>query len=716
MFNNRRSFLFISFCFITVCLNGCNDKETLEKENTVTDIVFTSKIDNLASVTVGADAEVYGAVWEKDVARFSAEGDLLDEYPGTQNIYGLYFDGGIIYGYQHDETTERINLVSINPHNKDVTVVYDGLPAEEVRSLTVKDGYIAVITVETFENLLYETDDDGYQSFNEQFLIINIKTSALEVITGIEHPISLYKDREGLLYVYAHPDNHYALYSYNIKARKAAQVFTADDIGYLYAFAYEGDFFIYHSAFSGVKAKRVSDGLIYSVADGFPLGFGGCFTYYNGKIIFLDQTARALESGDGYDYYDFPVTFLRTLSPYAGFMVLESSRYGDTRTKLHGSITISAYPSNQLLDIEALRASSGITGMYVPQPTDLDGLYAFLTSIMAGDDKIDVYMLGYGGEWTNALRDQGYYVPLNDSAPIKRYLSRCFDWVSAAASAPNGDTWMLPLSYDMYALWYVPENFAQFNLTPADVSTLDACLRTIEELQPVKGSYITFARAFSYEIDLFYHYEMLYCDYPNGIANFKTDRFRGLFETMWAGWNLSGGLRHPVFERDDDFKTHYYEDEIYEEYDTERMIFKLGYVLNQFDGVRDITEWRALPIPRLSAEIDHNVVTCNIALVNPHGKNKELATAYLEAAAEDMFTTVKQPAFVLKDPASYEGYYDMSQPVYQDIHNLFRDGILWDGFFQYQRADIPMDYQNGKLTLDEAVDEIQRRADLWLNE
>ena len=58
---------------------------------------------------------------------------------------------------------------------------------------------------------------------------------------------------------------------------------------------------------------------------------------------------------------------------------------------------------------------------------------------MAGDDSMGIYILGAERFETKALKEQGRYVSLSESAPIQTYLDSCFDWVGESARTSDGD-------------------------------------------------------------------------------------------------------------------------------------------------------------------------------------------------------------------------------------------------------------------------------------
>ena len=100
----------------------------------------------------------------------------------------------------------------------------------------------------------------------------------------------------------------------------------------------------------------------------------------------------------------------------------------------------------------------------------------------------------------------------------------------------------------------------------------------------------------------------------------------------------------------------------------------------------------------MTDDVEHNYVHCIYAVVNPHGKNKEQAVAYLEAAAVNMLASIKRPAFVQKDISSYDGYFDMSMPIYQDIYTIFRDAaVITKPSLSEDYHLIVQEYQNNQI-------------------
>ena len=705
-------------------LFGCHaQKEPVPFPEETADIHFRSKAADLISAAIGPNAEVYAVSRETGVGLYTFDGDLLEEYPGTEHLLHLYCSGGLLYGY--DYVTK--NVVELNPQSGEIKVIYAGLPAAEVRSLTVTGGHILLIVVPSFETLDFDLiqSDDQYMDFGEKMMVIEIQSGELTERTDIVNPIALYQSADGTLYVYAHPANmRYVLYSYDTNTWKASQYAVMNDTGYLYRFAFESGCFVYVSTMNDIRIKRMSDELIYVGADVIPLIIGGGFAYHKGNVVFLEQK----EPPPGEEEI---VSLLRTLRLSRDASALlsidgEGNIDGEKNQEpeANGDLVISAMRFDQVLSLNIMEQLSGIKGKYSPPPSNWDQYQEFLTSIMAGDDRIDIYILRSFQAETRAMREQGGYVSLVESEPVQMYLDQCFDWVGDAARTAGGDIWALPLYFDASALWYVPENFSRFGLTAADVADVDGYLETVERLNGIKGDYSTHMTAFvNQEIYWFWQYQMTYCDYPNGKAAFSTPLFHEYFESMWSGWNLYESnfrkkpAHHPVLQYDQELYWEDFSNGMSNDYDIERVILKLDGIEEHLRESGGLSGWRVLPLPRLSGDVDSNYSLCVFAIVNPYSRNKERAVAYLTAAAQDMQSAVTRPLFVQKELSAYEGVYDMTLPVYLDLYEFFRDGkVVADGVDRLMYNPVIREYQAGNFTLQQAVAELQRRAEMWLHE
>ena len=171
---------------------------------------------------------------------------------------------------------------------------------------------------------------------------------------------------------------------------------------------------------------------------------------------------------------------------------------------------------------------------------------------------------------------------------------------------------------------------------------------------------------------------------------------------------------HPSFYKSKNPGQMAWEDEQYSE---EGILCVSGFLDKDEITFREGQEgWRVLPAPRLDATVQNNQVNVGCAIINPYSENKELAMEYLEAVAQNPnVLNGFMPAILFKDMSMYEGIYDMSVPVMQDIYSIVKEGVFGESSYPFL-FDLVNDYQQGRYTLDEAIEKIQRDTEMWLNE
>jgi ABC-type glycerol-3-phosphate transport system substrate-binding protein len=283
---------------------------------------------------------------------------------------------------------------------------------------------------------------------------------------------------------------------------------------------------------------------------------------------------------------------------------------------------------------------------------------------------------------------------------------------------PSGDIWMLPISLDASAIWYVPENLEKFDIRPEELLYLDDFLK-LSERMPKEGFPAAYVdSAINFADQMLFQYDMTYNNFKEKKVNYVIPLYKALFEKMWGGWTYkSPKPRHPLFRNSQDD----YQGELITEsapYDKSRVIYKhcgIGKHLNMSSV--SLEGWRVLPVPRITPDIKNNYVSMYCAFINPYSKNKELALEHLEAITKVPFDFwLREGVLLFKGKEMYEERYDITQPAFEDIYNIMKNGDVshTGGFFP--SLDIIDDYQNDRLTLDEAITAIQREAEMWLNE
>ena len=129
----------------------------------------------------------------------------------------------------------------------------------------------------------------------------------------------------------------------------------------------------------------------------------------------------------------------------------------------------------------------------------------------------------------------------------------------------------------------------------------------------------------------------------------------------------------------------------------------------------DLNEWCVMPIPRISEKVDANYVNPTYAIINPFSKHKDEALKFLEYISSDYFNTQSSYSFIVEDKSVYPERYMTDSDIFSDVHSIYENGFLQTHFLSSTRNDID-EYQNGRITLDEAIAMYQREVEIWLNE
>ena len=707
-----------------VTLEGNVDSSAVLGVGDIAAITVSNK--NMSSFAVTPSGDVFAAPMQGGVHLYSAKGILSNQFMEQENVMGLHYADGFVYvlTFRYGEDfvfgvdSFTYSIMRLNPADGTTDTLFADIPVEEVRSFVVIDDVIYLMSFSPADVEVYAGESDKYRDFDEHIYALHIGEGSLAEVTDVPRPISMYKDKNDKLFIYAFSnDGDYVLYEYNREAGGVREVSVMNDTGYVTAFAYEDDSFIYVSSIGEVNGKRMSDGFVYHVTDVFAMTLCGCFVYFEGDILFLSHGNLEADAEEAR-------LSLRTIRLDAGVAKLLRETDGDVMDKIpvtedNGTLVISADYYRRVFDEPEMKARTGITTVYTGQPMEWEAYHDFLASIEEGREDVDIYILALNDDLSRNLREQGKYVSLGSSESIRNYLEGCFDWVGEAASTSNGDVWMLPVWYSTGVVWYNPDNFEMFDITPDMVDSFDEYVETIDWLNKKKGIHYSVHATYFTNVtgEWDKQYQMTYGDFANRKFSLDTDVFRHYFGVAWDGWKKNGpdDIYHPILQKDKMWAEKF--PEMGDDNDFDSVICKLEDTSVQLPKIQfQNTAWRALPYPRLSNDVDRNYFYTTYAVINPHSKNKELAMAYLEAAAGDMLAAINRPVFVQKDLAAYDGYYPMTNPLCRDLYSIYSDGAAAQNLFLHGWGEIVDKYQRGEQTLDESIAEIQRKVDEWLAE
>ena len=122
-------------------------------------------------------------------------------------------------------------------------------------------------------------------------------------------------------------------------------------------------------------------------------------------------------------------------------------------------------------------------------------------------------------------------------------------------------------------------------------------------------------------------------------------------------------------------------------------------------------------MPRLSEDVPATYVEAEFAIINPYSQNKEAALSVLEDIAENYMSVRGGQAkysFLLEDKAAYSDDYHPDSQVFADFYDIAKEGFVFT--YEIGSASIREDFSKGLISAEEALEELQRQVDIYLNE
>lgn len=674
----KSKILFVLSVFLLLTATACGKEETTTGRTTeFAKLEMEQLLESAPSgaFAVSDDGQLFVSEnWEK-VSRFSPDGERLASYEEAKSAKVLCLMGQELFVY-----TEENQLLKISLKDGKTETLAEDLPAVQdvINLVSCGDSLYAHVRTDELDSCLKQ---------------ISPKTGVAEDVELADGNLrAVYASADGHLYYCAERSGGTFLYEY--KADQDESILCYDLTNRLEAystvltFVCEQGVFLYTAPNQEMLAFSLSEERYASAPmDGIVM-FGRDIACAAGNVIYRTSAGT-----------------LHTL--YLGDVDLKPMEKG----QLDGTITLWADGADQL-NTARIREITGLqTDLKIIEDND-----AFLADLMAGNPDVDIFMVSIKD---SRFRREGLYEPLNSSGVIRAYQNACFPYISEGMQTDSGDIWMLPIAVWTESVWYVEENLKKFDVDPERLRTMDSFLELSREMKKrLQGTeYYTYANSGILGSVWSNQYTRTYCDVPHGVVNYKTDAYRNFFETMWTGWNIySQRPEHPDIER---FRAEEFGGMISDApyYHPEKMLYKFCSVMEHLK-YGDLEGWRVMPAPKFSEEVQGDEVRGVALVLNPHSLQKELAMAYLEAVAKNPINIYQSNnSFLFSDLSVYWETYDVEQPAFQDLYELFAGGVINPYPSSYLYSDLVVDdYQNGRLTLDEALDRLQREMDMYLNE
>ena len=628
--------------------------------------------------SVGKYTNIY-ASYNGSICRFSDTGELTFTYEDTLGFSAPYYYKDYIYAVSDGY------LCKIDSSRKGtLTQISEKMDGVGANCVVVNDGF-ALVTLHHYG----ERD-----KFSVKLMRVDLATGkSYELDLGSEQRI--YCSAGGVMYVYTKETvDRETVYSlYEIPA-EGEPVYICDmtDVGATPRFVLEDGVFYYANGMGDLCAKSLITGDISTVKAG--AGIYGMGEY--------SESGMAFSEGNIF-YYNADTASIESLyTPSHGLSGKSLVKICAPHKKAVAHI-----------DTDALARYTDAELNYTDFSEDEIAL-----KILAGDTDVDIYFVS--APLARKLLEKNIYTPIESEA-VRSFNESCFDYLTDACLAENGDIALMPVSNYVYGIVYPTSSLEEAGITREELLYYDTFMNAVRNK---KSSKHVFQFGNVIYNSLLMQYAQYYCDFENGEFDFTSDVFAKFFTELltyypdYDSWEPYGFIHPRKYDPEANpelvgkEETANFSSDLtlmnissfnYYEYSTHCSDF--------FDG------WRAIPMPRLSEDVQANYVEAEFAVINPYSNNKEAAVKLLEDIAKNYMSVRGGQAkysFLLEDKSAYSGDYHPDSQVFGDFYDIAKEGFIFT--YEIESAVICDDFSKGLISEKEALEELQRQADISLNE
>lgn len=319
----------------------------------------------------------------------------------------------------------------------------------------------------------------------------------------------------------------------------------------------------------------------------------------------------------------------------------------------------------------------------------------FALTVLSLDQNYDLAMVSSDDSTANDIKTKGSFYPLNEVEGVSEYLDKCFPYVKDAVTDSEGNICMLPILIKIPVIAYNEKNCAENGI---EFSTdLQSYIDTVKHASEVSEYY---------DCTRYWLVNTMLSSYLADNDTFDTDEFRNMAKLLKEQTDLN------IFRGNFDLYPAFLsaengiEDEYYAFIYEKTLFMELLYNFEQQLLIPDIN-MRAAPLPNL--ESGKNMAVCTFLCVNPYSDRLSETLAYISQLAEHL--SCERNSLILSDKTTYE-----DTPFANDLYNIYLNGEI---YFHIPSEIYSGDFDNycsGQISLDDFINEADRKLSVYLNE
>ncbi len=318
----------------------------------------------------------------------------------------------------------------------------------------------------------------------------------------------------------------------------------------------------------------------------------------------------------------------------------------------------------------------------IKQEVDME---TFSLKALAGDSDFDLYFLN--SRYPNAynIKKNGAFYALNDVPGVQEYLDACFPNLKEVAINEEGDIWMLPIRLDVPLLLY---DKVYCEAQGIDFSTMNyrEFLAFTEQAEREEDGKILNAKIMNEFFAQYFHVE----------DSFDTELFRN-HATQFK--SLYEEINEEIYMIIPNFATEFYYSYVPFQHHL------LRYYERYMEQVEQV---EVMEVPKISDGIP-NLGTVTFFAVNPNSENLEATLVYLSTLCRYLMSL--ENSFLLADTTTY-----LDIPFIRECYDLYKTGEIYFAMEEAVYFDTFCKYLEGAIPLEEMIQEIERKLEMYLKE
>ena len=317
--------------------------------------------------------------------------------------------------------------------------------------------------------------------------------------------------------------------------------------------------------------------------------------------------------------------------------------------------------------------------------------------VLSQDMDFDICYLNSRNTIAENIRDKGSFYPLNEVAGIKEYLDKCFPYLKEAAMDEKGNIWMIPVKIDAAVLTYNSKNTGKYGVDYNKKISIADFKSFIEQLSRD-------GKTDNFSFNSYTYIENYITEYLQRNCTFDTLEFREnakLFKKR-MNYSLSADAA--------DVQNYIGEEVQLEMLSGDTHNYYAGLTLF---GTADLSmlkcaDLSAAPAP-CASENSATLANITIMCVNPNSDNLSDTLDYIGTIAQ--YTLQQKNTCLFVDKSKYEG-----ESIVSDIYDIFSCAKVGYAISAEIYKEAFDDYLSGKISLEDFIEEADRRLSAYLNE